>query len=122
MATKKQQRRRYQRARAHGRGADSQVEGDAGSKPARSGDRGAARGGPRRPGVPQPPSVKRAVRRAAVLSSLFLLALLYTPLGNKQTPASKLLFAVWMFGMFALVTLMTERWAYRRYLKQQGKP
>ena len=119
MATKKQQRRRYERARAHGRGADHhiEVEGDAGSE-RRKGRSSAPRGGAR---VVQPPSMLRAARRSSLLAVLFLGLLLFTPLGNKQTAAQKGFFAVWMFTMFCLVTLMTDRWAYRRYLKQQGK-
>jgi hypothetical protein len=121
VATKKQQRRRYERARAHGRGDDGHVEVESDAKPAKSPSRGGSRG-TRRSVVPPEPSIKRAVKRSGVLSLIFLAALLYTPLGKGQPPAAKLLFSVWMFGMFALVTLMTERWAYRRYLKQQGKP
>jgi hypothetical protein len=118
MATKKQQRRRYQRARAHGRGVDGhiEVEGDGGSGRPKS--RSPASRGAR---VVQPPSMLRAARRSSLLAALFLGLLLVTPLGNKQTPAQKVFFAVWMFTMFCLVTLMTDRWAYRRYLKQQGK-
>jgi len=97
MATKKQQRRRYQRARAHGRGADShiEVEGDAGSERPRSRSSG-SRGGMR---VIQPPSMLRAARRSSLLAALFLGLLLVTPLGNKQTAAQKVFFAVWMFTM-----------------------
>jgi hypothetical protein len=120
MATKKQQRRRYQRARAHGRGVDGghvEVEGE--RTPPRPKTRS---GGARQARVIQPPSMIRAARRSVLLAGLFLVLLLVTPLGNKQSPAQKVFFAVWMFTMFCLVTLMTDRWAYKRYLKQQGKP
>lgn len=119
MATKKQQRRRYQRARAHGRGVDGghvEVEGEPTS--ARQKSRPASS---RQARVVQPPSMIRAARRSVLLAGLFLGLLVVTPLGNKQTPAQKVFFAVWMFTMFCLVTLMTDRWAYKRYLKQQGK-
>lgn len=118
MANRKQQRRRYERAKAHSRGQDVAVE-DASespgepSKPRR--DRPAqARG-------VQPPSVRRVTKRAFGIAGLFLIALLYTPLGGHQTPSQKFFVAAWMFAMFVLVGLATERWAYRRYLKQQGK-
>ena len=120
MATKKQQRRRYQRARAHGRGVDSHIEVEGDDRPERTKSRSSAsRGGAR---VVQPPSMIRAARRSVLLAALFLGLLVFTPLGSKQTPTQKAFFAVWMFTMFCLVTLMTDRWAYRRYQKQQGKP
>jgi hypothetical protein len=117
VANRKQQRRKHERARAHGRGVDTAVtEEDAPrerSKP--------ARGRSSQPRGVQPPSVRRVARRAFGIGGLFLLALLYTPLGKHQTLAQKVVFAVWMFAMFILVGLATERWAYRRYLKQQGR-
>ncbi|MGN6379846.1 MAG: hypothetical protein ACTHNU_12905 [Gaiellales bacterium] len=120
MATKKQQRRRYQRARAHGRGVDTQIERD--DEEAKPKGRSSAKSAPPRGrGVPQPPSLSRAIKRSGILCVVFLGLLLYTPLGGKQSPAQKVLFALWMFCMFAGVTLLTERWAYKRYLKQQGK-
>ena len=67
------------------------------------------------------PSLTRAAKRSGVLCAVFLALLLYTPLGGKQTPAQKALFAVWMFVMFTGVTMLTERWAWKRYQKQQGK-
>ena len=119
MATKKQQRRRYQRARAHGRGIDTQVEHDEEAKPS---GRSSRRSAPARGrGVPNPPSLTRALKRSGVLCAVFLALLLYTPLGGKQTPAQKVFFTLWMFFMFTGVTLLTERWAWKRYLKQQGK-
>jgi hypothetical protein len=120
VATKKQQRRRYERARAHGRGVDMHVEERADEKPKARREAGRpARGG--RPGGPQPPSLRRAARRSFALAAIFYLALLYTPLGKGQAQGQKAFFALWMFTMFMLVTLLTDRWAYRRYLKQQGK-
>ena len=120
MATKKQQRRRYERARAHGRGADTHLEEATDAKPKARKATSPARGG-RQPGVPRPPSLSRALKRSGALAAVFYLVLLYTPLGDKQTPSQKLVFAVWMFSMFLLVTMLTDRWAWKRYLKQQGK-
>jgi hypothetical protein len=121
MATKKQQRRRYERARAHGRGVGAHLEEPTDGKPKarREPARADRSGRPLR--TPQPPSVSRALKRSAALAAVFYLVLMYTPLGNKQTPSSKLVFAVWMFSMFMLVTLLTDRMAWKRYLKQQGK-
>jgi hypothetical protein len=122
MATKKQQRRRYQRARAHGRGDDVQVDRSDDEVESKPRGRSSGKSTPARGrGVPNPPSLSRAVKRSGVLCAVFLALLLYTPLGGKQTPAQKLLFAVWMFVMFTGVTLLTERWAWKRYQKQQGK-
>jgi hypothetical protein len=122
MATKKQQRRRYQRARAHGRGIDGQDEHSDDDAQPKSRGRSEGRKTPARGrGIPNPPSLSRAVKRSGVLCAVFLALLLYTPLGGKQTPAQKVLFALWMFVMFTGVTLLTERWAWKRYQKQQGK-
>jgi hypothetical protein len=119
MATKKQQRRRYERARAHAHGEQNDVEPSADAK--RS-DRGKSRRVPATPGVPNPPNRRRAARRALVFASLFLLVELYVPvIGGKTSPPAKFAFALYMFMMFWLIGLMTERWAWRRHLKQQGK-
>jgi hypothetical protein len=122
MATKKQQRRRYERARAHGRGADGQLEeGAPDAKPKGRREPGRPARAGRQAGVPRPPSITRALKRSAALAAVFYLVLSYTPLGNKQSPSANLVFAVWMFSMFLLVTMLTDRFAWRRYLKQQGK-
>ena len=122
MATKKQQRRRYQRARAHGRGIDAQDERPDDEAQSKSRGRSSGKSAPARGrGIPKEPSLSRAVKRSGVLCAVFLALLLYTPLGGKQTPGQKALFAVWMFVMFTGVTLLTERWAWKRYQKQQGK-
>jgi hypothetical protein len=122
MATKKQQRRRYQRARAHGRGVDAGAADD--SVTVEKGRSSRDRRGDRRPvREPQPPNPKRAAKRSVLVAALFYILIAYTPLfgGQKASPIANLLFSVWTFGMFFVVTMFTERWAWNRYLKQQGK-
>jgi hypothetical protein len=122
VANKKQQRRKYQRARAHSRGVDTAALDDSVTvekgRPARSsgGGRGPAR-------TPQPPNPRRAAKRSVMVAALFYILIAYTPLfgGQKASPIANLLFSVWTFGMFFVVTMFTERWAWNRYLKQQGK-
>jgi hypothetical protein len=123
MATKKQQRRRYQRARAHGRGVDGAADDDSVTveKGRSTRDR---RGNRRSIREPQRPNPKRAAKRSVLVAALFFLLITYTPLfgGQKSSPAATLMFSVWTFGMFFVVTMFTERWAWNRYVKQQGKP
>jgi hypothetical protein len=122
MATKKQQRRRYERARAHGRRADGTAADD--SVTVEKGRSSRNRRPDRRPvREPQPPNPKRAAKRSVLVAALFYLLITYTPLfgGQKSSPAATLMFSVWTFGMFFVVTMFTERWAWNRYLKQQGK-
>jgi hypothetical protein len=123
VANKKQQRRKYQRARAHSRGVDGAAVDD--SVTVEKGRSARSRGGDRRPArEPQPPNPKRAAKRSVMVAALFYILIAYTPLfgGSKASPAANLLFSVWTFGMFFVVTMFTERWAWNRYLKQQGKP
>jgi hypothetical protein len=123
MATKKQQRRKYQRARAHGRGVDAGAADDSVTvdKGRASRDRRSTR---RTAREPQPPNPKRAAKRSVLVAALFFILITYTPLfgGQKSSPAATVMFSVWTFGMFFVVTMFTERWAWNRYLKQQGKP
>ena len=43
----------------------------------------------------------------------------FTALGGKTTLSAQLVFAVWMFAMFWMIGMWTERWTWRRYQKQQ---
>ncbi len=116
MATKKQQRRRYMRAKAHGRGEDH-VDPDA-ERPAKKPGRvqqKQSRGGK----VPQPPSPRRSAQKAIIFAGLFFAVQHFTALGGKTTLTAQLVFAVWMFAMFWMIGMWTERWTWRRYLKQQ---
>ncbi len=119
MATKKQQRRRYERARAH---AQTEQDGDQSRDSSNDNGRSKGRRPAAGPAAPSPPNPRRAARRALVFASLFLLVELYIPaIGGHSSPPAKFAFAVYMFLMFLVIGLMTERWAWRRYLKQQGK-
>lgn len=111
MATKKQQRRKYERAVGRGRLHDGYEPPPAPGKP----DKAPAR---RRPGEPQPPSVARTAKRAVLFAALFYIVVSLT--ARTSTTTVKLVNAVMMFFAFWAIGLAVERYAWRRHLKKQG--
>jgi hypothetical protein len=115
MATKKQQRRKYMRAKEHARRLPVEGEQPAKAERAPSPKRTSGRGR-----TVQPPSVMRAVKRAALFAVGLVVFVQVLPLGGNPTPAQSLiqggLFFIWLvpFGY------MMDRFLYNRSLKQQG--
>lgn len=106
------------RAKAHGRGDDHVDVDEDGERPDRKPARAQAkqRGGAR---VPQPPNARRAAQKAILFAALFYLVQHFTSLGGKTSQSTQMLFSVWMFAMFWVIGMWTERWTWKRYLKQQ---
>jgi hypothetical protein len=117
MATRKQQRRKYQRAVAHARlhETDDAAERDEGrAKP----DKKPAGRLPR--GAPLEPSAKRTAKRAILFATLFYLVISFT--GGNVSPAVKLANTAVMFVLFWSMGWMVENFVWRRYQKKQGGP
>ena len=115
MATRKQQRRKYQRAVAHARsheGDDSADQREA--KP----DRKQAARSPR--GTPMVPSARRTAKRAVIFATLFYLVITFT--GGGVSPMVKLANTAVMFVLFWSMGWMVENFVWRRYQKKQGGP
>ncbi|MGH3139725.1 MAG: hypothetical protein ACRDQE_08320 [Gaiellales bacterium] len=115
MATRKQQRRKYQRAVAHARSH----EGDDGAdqrevKP----DKKQAARSPR--GTPMVPSARRTAKRAVIFATLFYLVITFT--GGGVSPAVKLANTAVMFILFWSMGWMVESFVWRRHQKKQGGP
>ena len=115
MATRKQQRRKYQRAVGRGRlhpGYEAAEHDD--KKPER---KPAARA-PR--GTPEPPSARRTAKRAILFATLFYLVITFTSSG--VSPTVKLANTAVMFVLFWSMGWMVENFVWRRYQKKQGGP
>lgn len=116
MATRKQQRRKYQRALAHARhhdGNDAPQREDGVAKA----DRKQAR--PVR-GMPVEPSAMRTAKRALLFATLFYLVISFT--GGNVSPVVKLANTAVMFVLFWSMGWMVENFVWRRYQKKQGGP
>jgi hypothetical protein len=116
MATRKQQRRKYQRAVAHARHheGDPAVEGEDRKGKA---DQNQAR--PAR-GVPMAPSAMRTAKRALLFATLFYLVITIT--SSNVSPAIKLANTAVMFVLFWSMGWMVENFVWRRYQKKHGGP
>ena len=116
MATRKQQRRKYQRAVAHARhvdGDEAEQRDDGRVKP----DKKQA---VRARGEPLEPSAKRTAKRALIFATLFYLVISFT--GGGVSPAVKLANTAVMFVLFWSMGWMVENFVWRRYQKKQGGP
>jgi hypothetical protein len=114
MATKKQQRRKYMRAKEHARrpvGEDGEPKPEREPSPKKTSGRGR---------TPQPPSVSRAVKRALLFAAGLLIFVQVLPLGGNPTPAQSLLQAGLFFIWLVPFGYMMDRFLYNRWLKQQG--
>jgi hypothetical protein len=117
MATRKQQRRKYQRAVAHAR------HHDADDAPEREDGKGKTdRKQPARParGVAVAPSARRTAKRALLFATLFYLVITLT--SSNVSPAVKIANTVVMFVLFWSMGWMVENFVWRRYQKKQGGP
>jgi len=116
MATRKQQRRKYQRAVAHARhldGDEAEQHDEGRAKP----DKKQA---VRARGVPLEPSARRTAKRALLFATLFYLVISFT--GGGVSPAVKLANTAVMFVLFWSMGWMVENFVWRRYQKKQGGP
>ena len=132
MASKKQQKRRDKSMR-HGlgrhafeyvtldeEGNEVEVEDDATEKPARvSGKKGSAQQRQRRqPKVPQPPSVKRIGKKAA----LFIPVILLLTLSQKKVSMNARIMQALLFGvMFIAIMWLSDHLVYKMYVKRQAR-
>jgi hypothetical protein len=117
MATRKQQRRKYQRAVAHARAHDVEIaEGgeERRGKPDRKQQARPARG------TPLAPSAKRTAKRALLFATFFYLVITFTS-GN-VSPTIKIANTVVMFVLFWSMGWMVENFVWRRHQTKQGGP
>jgi hypothetical protein len=113
MATKKQQRRRYQRAQGRGRLYDDyEPKPESEPKPERT--------APRRRGEPSPPTWRRSVKRAAIFAvGLFVLTQAVSFGGPRATPAGAGFQAVAVFFFLTPFGYLMDGFLYNRWLKRQ---
>ena len=116
MATRKQQRRKYQRAVAHAR----HVDGDEAEQRDDRGARADKKQAVRARGEPLEPSAKRTAKRALIFATLFYLVISFT--GGGVSPAVKLANTAVMFVLFWSMGWMVENFVWRRYQKKHGGP
>lgn len=116
MATRKQQRRKYQRAVAHARHLDADAAPEREDGSGRT-DRKQAR--PAR-GAPLEPSAMRTAKRALLFATLFYLVITFT--SSNVSPGIKLANTAVMFVLFWSMGWMVESFVWRRYQKNQGGP
>ena len=114
MATRKQQRRKYQRAVAHAR----HVDGDEAEHEERKPERKQAARAPR--GTPVAPSARRTAKRALLFATLFYLVISFTSKG--VSPTVKIANTAVMFVLFWSMGWMVENFVWRRHQKKQGGP
>ena len=117
MATKKQQRRKYQRARAHAR----LHEDDESAEP-RDDTKEKRKPAPKARGSRQParPTWTRSARRAAIFAAgLFLFVLLAPFGGHKPTPVAAAFQALMFFVFLVPFGYLTDGFIYNRWLKRQ---
>jgi hypothetical protein len=97
MATKKQQRRRYQRAKEHQRGShDGEVDAESGQKP------------------------ERAARRAALFAIVVFIMFQVLPFGKKLSSQAAAIEAAAFFLWLIPLQYLIDRWKYNRWLKSRG--
>jgi hypothetical protein len=117
VATRKQQRRKYERAVAHAR----QLDGDEAEQHEDGRAKADKKSAGRLPrGTPEPPSARRTAKRAIVFATLFYLVITFTSKG--VSPAVKLANTAVMFVLFWSMGWMVENFVWRRYQKKQGGP
>jgi hypothetical protein len=120
VATKKQQRRKYQRAVGRGRlhdgyvpreSEDPEEERRPSTKPVMLGAREV-----------QPPSYLRAAKRALVMAGIVFVALMLLPLGGDDiSPATAALQAAVFFAWLTPFGYFMDAFLYRRAVKRQQR-
>lgn len=120
MATKKQQRRKYQRAKEHQRsthGGEVEVEGRPQTDRKKSGTTRGTRRGVQEVG---PPSITRAARRAALFAIVVFAMFQILPLGKKLSPQAAAVEAAAFFLWLIPLQYLIDRFKYNRWLKSRG--
>jgi hypothetical protein len=117
MATKKQQRRKYQRARAHARlqGDEDAVE----SRDDRKDSKERRKPAPRNAREPARPTWMRSARRAAIFSAGLFLFFMVAPFGAKPTVPAAAFQAATFFIFLVPFGYLTDGFIYNRWLKRQ---
>jgi hypothetical protein len=120
MANRRQQKRRYERARTEAAARRSPEDRETrGAREPKKPARGATRAGGRR--VPPTPSYSRAAKRAFVFAALWFIVLSFTPIGGSQAPVVNAVQASMFFFVLAPVGYFTELLAYRRWQRRNGE-
>jgi len=117
MATKKQQRRRYQRAKEHQRSTHGEFDGEERPAPDRKSSNGR---GVRRVQEVGPPSLMRAARRAAMFAIVIFIMFQVLPFGKKLTPQAAAVEAAAFFLWLIPLQYLIDRFKYNRWLKSRG--
>jgi hypothetical protein len=141
MPTRKQ-RRRQQKSRRHeweyvyvddqGREVEvdpAELEQEPDGKPKRAtatdrrnGRSAQARGKQQRPRrTPQPPSWRRAAKRAALLGALFVVVFAFGLGGKNSNPAAAVLIGLIYATAFVPLQYFIDKVTYRAYLRRQGR-
>jgi hypothetical protein len=117
MATKKQQRRRYQRAQGRGRLYDDhEPKPGSDAKPERSSPRRSTRVR----GEPPKPTWRRSVRRAALFAAGLFVFTQLVPFGStRPTPAGAAVQAAAFFIFLTPFGFLMDGFLYNRWLKRQ---
>lgn len=118
MATKKQQRRKYQRAKEHQRSTHGGEVDDEG-RPQTERKPASTRGG-RRVQEVGPPSITRAARRAAIFAAVIFVMFQILPLGKKLSPQAAAIEAIAFFLWLIPLQYLIDRFKYNRWLKSRG--
>ena len=113
MANRKQQKRRYTRAREHARRSAPEQD-RAGPEPKR---RPAATD----PRAPKPPSIRRALKRGGVFGVLFFAFVLLVPLGGERpTPIAAAVQSLAILLWLVPLGYLLDSFMYKRWAKRQG--
>jgi anti-sigma factor RsiW len=117
MATKKQQRRKYQRAQGRGRLHEGYEPAQRDEEsPRRKPDRDRPRG----PRTPTPPTWMRSIKRAGLFAVGLFAAVQILPLGGgKPTLAAAALQAASFFVFLVPFGYLMDSFVYNRFLKRQ---
>ena len=120
VATKKQQRRKYQRAVGRGRLHDGYVprEAEAGDEEPKPAGKPVTLGARE----VQPPSYLRAAKRALLMAGIVFVALMLLPIGGGDiSPATAALQAAVFFAWLTPFGYFMDAFLYRRAVKRQQR-
>jgi hypothetical protein len=71
--------------------------------------------------VPQPPSWRRAAKRAAILGALFVVVFAFGLGGKNRNPAGAVLIGLIYAAAFVPLQYFIDKVTYRAYLRRQGQ-